>query len=194
MGNYVLHRRRPLVDAVPRTPTTSKPRRRRNLIPMLVERGRRVYDFRKRGAGRDDRDPGYWRDVGTLDAFWRHMDLISVDRSSTSTTGWPILTWPEPLPPAKFVSPTGSLGHALDSMVCAACRLGRGALRSVAGVPALQRASRLRADARARDRPRRGGAPGDRRQERHDRARREDRRGPGGRPGALSRCPTAAWS
>ena len=55
--------------------------------------------------GRATRERGYWRDVGTLDAFHEaHMDLISVDPEfNLYNREWPISTWVEPLPPAKFV-------------------------------------------------------------------------------------------
>ena len=72
--------------------------------------------------GATDRDRGYWRDVGTLDAFYdAHMDLISVHPVfNLYNMQWPILTLPEPLPPAKFVfEEEGRTGQALDSMVCA---------------------------------------------------------------------------
>ena len=72
--------------------------------------------------GATERDRGYWRDVGTLDAFYdAHMDLISVfPVFNLYNMEWPILTLPEPLPPAKFVfaDEDGRRGQALDSMVC----------------------------------------------------------------------------
>ena len=71
--------------------------------------------------GESDRERGYWRDVGTLDAFHEaHMDLISVDPEfNLYNREWPISTWVEPLPPAKFVfADEKRKGHALDSMVC----------------------------------------------------------------------------
>jgi glucose-1-phosphate adenylyltransferase len=71
--------------------------------------------------GATDRDRGYWRDVGTLDAFYdAHMDLISVHPVfNLYNMEWPILTLPEPLPPAKFVfEEEGRTGQALDSMIC----------------------------------------------------------------------------
>ena len=78
-----------------------------NLIPMLVARGEaRVYDFATNHVpGATERDRGYWRDVGTLDAYYdAHMDLISVTPIfNLYNLQWPILTWPDPLPPAKFV-------------------------------------------------------------------------------------------
>ena len=78
-----------------------------NIIPMLVASGRaHVYDFSANEVpGATERDRGYWRDVGTLDAFYdAHMDLISVHPVfNLYNMEWPILTMPEPLPPAKFV-------------------------------------------------------------------------------------------
>jgi glucose-1-phosphate adenylyltransferase len=95
-----------------------------SIVPALVEKGQaQVYDFsRNEVPGATARDHGYWRDVGTLDAFYdAHMDLISVDPIfNLYNRDWPILTWPDPLPPAKFVfEDDGRVGHALDSMVCA---------------------------------------------------------------------------
>jgi glucose-1-phosphate adenylyltransferase len=95
-----------------------------DIIPMLVERGdANVYDFsRNEVPGTSDRDRGYWRDVGTLDAFYdAHMDLISVHPVfNLYNREWPIHTFVEPLPAAKFVfADPDRTGHALDSMVCA---------------------------------------------------------------------------
>src|SRR5215217_5260403 len=105
-----------------------------NLIPLLVERGEaQVYDFSENEVpGATDRDRGYWRDVGTLDAFWEaHMDLISIDPVfNLYNSDWPILTSHEPLPPAKFVfADTDRMGHALDSMVCAGVVVSGGEVR-----------------------------------------------------------------
>jgi glucose-1-phosphate adenylyltransferase len=105
-----------------------------DLIPALVEQGQaEVYDFTENEVpGATARDRGYWRDVGTLDAFWEaHMDLISVDPVfNLYNHQWPILTWQEPLPPAKFVFADGDrMGHALDSMVCAGVVVSGGEVR-----------------------------------------------------------------
>ena len=100
-------------------------RHRRRPDPALRRPSGRaeVYDFaRNEVPGAHERERGYWRDVGTLDAFYEaHMDLISVDPIfNLYNRLWPILTWPDPLPPAKFVfEASGRIGHALDSMVCA---------------------------------------------------------------------------
>jgi glucose-1-phosphate adenylyltransferase len=95
-----------------------------NIVPMLVSSGAaHVYDFSRNVVpGEGERDHGYWRDVGTLDAYFdAHMDLISVHPIfNLYNYEWPILTMPAPLPPAKFVfDEDGRRGQSLDSMVCA---------------------------------------------------------------------------
>jgi glucose-1-phosphate adenylyltransferase len=124
MGNYVFSTDT-LVDVVTQDAESrdSSHDMGGNIIPMLVDSGSaHVYDFaRNEVPGATDRDRGYWRDVGTLDAFYdAHMDLISVfPVFNLYNLDWPILTMPEPLPPAKFVfADDGRTGHALDSMVC----------------------------------------------------------------------------
>jgi glucose-1-phosphate adenylyltransferase len=135
MGNYVFSAD-VLMDAVTEdaADSTSAHDVGGNLIPMLVERGEaQVYDFSENEVpGATPRDRGYWRDVGTLDAFWEaHMDLISVDPVFNLYNGeWPILSWHDPLPPAKFVfADPGRTGHALDSMVCAGVVVSGGEVR-----------------------------------------------------------------
>ena len=105
-----------------------------NIVPMLVEDGSaHVYDFSLNTVpGETDRDRGYWRDVGTLDAFYdAHMDLISVKPEfNLYNQEWPILTWPDPLPPAKFVfEEEGRTGVAVDSLVCAGVIVSGGRVR-----------------------------------------------------------------
>jgi glucose-1-phosphate adenylyltransferase len=105
-----------------------------NIIPMLVGQGQaQVYDFSTNEVpGANDRDRGYWRDVGTLDAYFdAHMDLISVHPIfNLYNMEWPIFTWHEPLPPAKFVfADEKRMGRALDSMVCAGAVISGGSVR-----------------------------------------------------------------
>ncbi|MGI8332549.1 glucose-1-phosphate adenylyltransferase [Actinomadura scrupuli] len=123
MGNYVFETQA-LIDAVrkdTRDPS-SKHDMGGNIVPIQVEAGQaQVYDFaRNRVPGSTDRDRGYWRDVGTLDAYYdAHMDLISVHPVfDLYNRQWPIYTGHDPLPPAKFVfNEDGRRGQALDSMV-----------------------------------------------------------------------------
>jgi glucose-1-phosphate adenylyltransferase len=135
MGNYVFCADT-LVDAVTEDSETrdSAHDMGGNIIPMLVSSGRaQVYDFMTNEVpGATDRDRGYWRDVGTLDAFYdAHMDLVSVHPVfNLYNRAWPILTWPEPLPPAKFIfEENGRTGHAVDSMVCSGVIVSGGTVR-----------------------------------------------------------------
>jgi glucose-1-phosphate adenylyltransferase len=135
MGNYVFSTDT-LVDAVTLDAESqdSSHDMGGNIIPMLVESGgAQVYDFaRNEVPGATDRDRGYWRDVGTLDAFYdAHMDLISVHPVfNLYNMAWPILTLPDPLPPAKFIFEVeGRIGHALDSMVCSGVIISGGTVR-----------------------------------------------------------------
>jgi glucose-1-phosphate adenylyltransferase len=123
MGNYVFSTE-VLVDAVTKDAADEDSNHDigGNLIPALVGRGEaQVYDFTANVVpGVTEREHSYWRDVGTLDAYYdAHMDLISVDPVfDLYNREWPIHTWPESLPPAKFVfQDEGRTGHALDSMV-----------------------------------------------------------------------------
>ncbi|MGH2556432.1 MAG: glucose-1-phosphate adenylyltransferase [Actinomycetota bacterium] len=104
-----------------------------NIIPMMVAGGEaHVYDFAANEVpGVTERDRGYWRDVGTLDAYYEaHMELVSVHPVfNLYNRHWPILTWTEPNPPAKFVSTEGGMGHAADSMVCAGALISGGSVK-----------------------------------------------------------------
>ncbi len=123
MGNYAF-RADVLVDAVTADAedAASSHDLGGDIIPRLVAGGvARVYDFRRNDVpGAGARERGYWRDVGTLDAYYDgHMDLISVEPVFNLYNGdWPILSWHPPLPPAKFVlDEDARRGHALDSLV-----------------------------------------------------------------------------
>jgi glucose-1-phosphate adenylyltransferase len=93
-----------------------------NLIPLLVGDGHaQAYDFMSNDVpGATERDCGYWRDVGTIDAYFdAHMDLRSVSPLfNLYNDKWPILTHLPSQPPAKFVHDTGDrVGRAIDSLV-----------------------------------------------------------------------------
>ena len=93
-----------------------------NIIPMLVADGAAAaYDFLTNEVpGSTGRDAGYWRDVGTIDAYFdAHMDLRTVEpQFNLYNYRWPILTHVEALPPAKFVHDTGDrVGRAIDCLV-----------------------------------------------------------------------------
>jgi len=125
MGNYVFTTEA-LIDAVTEDADdeSSKHDMGGSIVPMLVDRGgAEVYDFSLNEVpGATPRDKGYWRDVGTLDAYYdAHMDLISIQPIfNLYNLDWPILSYPDPLPPAKFIfDDEERRGHAIDSMVCA---------------------------------------------------------------------------
>lgn len=88
-----------------------------DIIPRMVDQGDAyVYDFADNVVpGATDRDSGYWRDVGTVDAYYEaHTDLVSVHPIfNLYNERWPIRTATPPLPPAKFVEG----GIAQDSIV-----------------------------------------------------------------------------
>ena len=135
MGNYVFSREA-LVDAVTADAIdeTSGHDVGGDLIPMLVERGAaEVWDFSESDIpGLGDRGRAYWRDVGTIDAYYdAHMDLVSVDPEfNLYNEDWPILSLQEPLPPAKFVhQENGRTGMAVDSLVCAGAVVSGGLVR-----------------------------------------------------------------
>jgi len=123
MGNYVFSTD-VLVDALRKDAVDESSRHDLggNLIPMLVGDGcAQVYDFATNkvpGAGPED--AGYWRDVGTLDAYFdAHMDLCATTpKFDLYNDRWPILTNVPSQPPAKFVHNDGDrVGRALDSLV-----------------------------------------------------------------------------
>jgi glucose-1-phosphate adenylyltransferase len=138
MGNYVFSTEA-LIEAISTDAHNEDSRHDigGNIIPMLVGEGEaEVYDFAANEVpGATERDRGYWRDVGTIDAYYdAHMDLIAVHPIfNMYNQEWPIHSWIDPLPPAKFVfDEEGRRGAALDSMVCAGAVLsGATARRSV---------------------------------------------------------------
>jgi len=115
----------------------------RDLIPWLIPKTRvYAYNFQKQNAIEDyiydmqengvrrlrfeprTSDSSYWRDVGTLDAYWNaNMDLTGLNPSfNLYGRNWPIQTYQVPAPPAKFIfsneRPDGfRVGKALDSIV-----------------------------------------------------------------------------
>ena len=123
MGNYVFTTET-LVDAVSADNQNedSKHDVGGDLIPMLVDKGEaHVYDFTdNRVPGETERDHGYWRDVGTLDAYYAsHMDVIAPEPTfNLDNQSWPIYTSAPTMPPARFVGGAEGTGRVLDSMVC----------------------------------------------------------------------------
>ena len=92
-----------------------------DLIPAMIESCRvYAYPFRDPVTG----DKGDWRDVGTLDSYWQaNMELVSTTpKFNLYDREWPLWTYQEQLPPAKFVfDDPGRRGMALQSMVAGGC-------------------------------------------------------------------------
>ena len=81
--------------------------------------------------------PQYWRDVGTLDAYYEaNMDLVSVSPIfNLYDKDWILRTWQQQYPPAKFVfNDPARTGEAIDSIVAGGCIISGGHVeRSVLG-------------------------------------------------------------
>lgn len=95
-----------------------------NIIPQMIQQGR-VFAFKFHD--KNQKAAKYWRDIGTLDAYWEaNMDLVAVDPLfNLYDQDWPLRTSQGQYPPAKFVFaqdyPGGRMGVALDSMVSGGC-------------------------------------------------------------------------
>jgi glucose-1-phosphate adenylyltransferase len=93
----------------------------KDIIPSVIDKYRvMAYPFRDVRSG----EQAYWRDVGTVDAFWEaNLELIGVTPPlNLYDDSWPIWTYQEQLPPAKFVfDDEERRGMAVDSMVSGGC-------------------------------------------------------------------------
>ncbi len=108
-----------------------------DLIPSVIST-HRVFAYPFMDENR--KQEAYWRDVGTLDAYYEaNMDLISVDpQLNMYDRDWPIRTYQPNLPPPKFVfaeqGPAPRRGEALDSIICQGCIVSGGQVtRSIVG-------------------------------------------------------------
>ena len=96
-----------------------------DIIPRLVGSDAYVYAHRLQDSCTQlNEGRPYWRDVGTIDAFWEaNLELTRVSpQLNLYDQSWPIWTYQEQLPPAKFVFNTDDRrGCAVDSMVSGGC-------------------------------------------------------------------------
>lgn len=100
----------------------------KNIIPNMIDKYK-VFGYRFRD--KNQKPNAYWRDVGTLDAYFQaNMDLVQVvPELNLYDQGWPIRTYQPHIPPPKFVfrdETTGRRGEAHDSIVCAGCIMSGG--------------------------------------------------------------------
>jgi glucose-1-phosphate adenylyltransferase len=97
----------------------------KDLIPSMVAQGHAMaHPFEMSCVRSTEGAPSYWRDVGTVDAYWQaNLDLTDkLPELDMYDSDWPIWTYQEQLPPAKFVhDEDGRRGHAIDSLVSGGC-------------------------------------------------------------------------
>jgi glucose-1-phosphate adenylyltransferase len=88
----------------------------RDILPRAVREDHvTAYAFVDQATG----GPGYWRDVGTLDAYWQaHMELLAAEPPiDLHDPAWPILTAAEQLPPARLLYASGRHGFVANSLL-----------------------------------------------------------------------------
>jgi glucose-1-phosphate adenylyltransferase len=108
----------------------------KDLIPAMVARGEAVaHSFNLSCVKTSPEAPAYWRDVGTVDAYWAtNIDMtVIIPELDLYDQGWPLWTYQPTLPSAKFVfNDDGRRGMAVDSLVAGGCVVsGAEVLRSV---------------------------------------------------------------
>jgi glucose-1-phosphate adenylyltransferase len=135
MGIYIFEKNVLLDELIPRAQQEEGHDFGRDILPSMVKE-RRVFAHRLVDENR--RENPYWRDIGTLDAFYdANMDLVSVNPEfNLYDEGWPINTYQPQFPPAKTVfadsGPDARRGEALDSLISSGCIISGGkVLRSI---------------------------------------------------------------
>jgi glucose-1-phosphate adenylyltransferase len=97
----------------------------KNIIPRVVAEGRALaHPLNLSSVPRSTRSNPYWRDVGTVDAFWAaNLDLASdMPELNIYDRDWPVWTYQEQLPPAKFVpDDRGNHGVTANVLVSGGC-------------------------------------------------------------------------
>jgi glucose-1-phosphate adenylyltransferase len=135
MGNY-LFRTPSLVREIVRDAGNTGPHDfgKSIITEMFTNSNVMVYDFAKNVIPlQGERERGYWRDIGTLDAYFAsNMDLVDIDPVfSLYNARWPIHTMQYDAPPAKFVFSDregGRVGFATDSLISEGCIISGGHL------------------------------------------------------------------
>lgn len=95
-----------------------------DLIPGIVKNGKAMAHRFDESCVRREGAPAYWKDVGTVDAFWQaNIDLTDfTPELNLWDRDWPIWTYSESVPPAKFIhDEKGRRGLAVSSMVSGGC-------------------------------------------------------------------------
>ncbi len=107
----------------------------KDIIPKMVKAGVAIaHPFEMSCVGSKPGEAAYWRDVGTIDAYWdANIDLTATDPMlNMYDTSWPIWTYQQQLPPAKFVhNQDDRRGMAIESLVSGGCIVSGAVFRSV---------------------------------------------------------------
>ncbi|MBR5555440.1 glucose-1-phosphate adenylyltransferase [bacterium] len=135
MGNYIFDKE-VLLKALEQDAAiqTSSHDFGKNVIPMLLDQGKRIYIYNFASntfPGITDAEKGYWRDVGSIDAYWQaNMDLLNSNPElNLYSREWPLRTFNYNYPPAKFIWSEGDrVGMATNSMVSEGCVVSGGGL------------------------------------------------------------------
>ena len=128
MGNYIFNKDI-LLDALNRDEEMQESSHDfgKNVIPMLLKDNKKIYIYNFNNnsfPGMSDTERGYWRDVGSIDAYWQaNMDLLDYDPElNLYSQDWPLRTFNYNYPPAKFIWEEGErVGMATNSMVSEGC-------------------------------------------------------------------------
>ena len=135
MGNYIF-KKDVLVDALERDAKIEKSSHDfgKNVIPMLLGEGKKVYVYNfaeNQFTGMTEKEKGYWRDVGSIDAYWQaNMDLLEYEPElNLYSKEWPLRTFSYNYPPVKFIWQEGDrVGMATNSMVSEGCIVSGGTI------------------------------------------------------------------
>jgi len=133
MGIYLFNTKQIINELKADAVTSSAHDFGKNILPSMKDSGRLfAYEFKDENK----KEAKYWRDVGTIDAYWEaNIDLVSVDPLfNLYDRDWPLRTNQGQYPPAKFVFAQeyrgGRLGIALDSIVSGGCIVSGGRVQN----------------------------------------------------------------
>ncbi len=135
MGNYIFDKN-VLLTAITQDSKTKVSNHDfgKNVIPTLLKEKKKIYVYnfaQNKVPGMSDSEKGYWRDVGSIDAYWQtNMDLLDYcPELNLYSKEWPIRTFNYNYPPAKFIWEEGDrVGMATNSMVAEGCIISGGSI------------------------------------------------------------------
>jgi len=107
----------------------------KDIVPHAVRNGQAAaHPFELSAVGTRPNEEPYWRDVGTIDAYWdANIDLTATDPLlNLYDNRWPIWTYQQQLPPAKFIhNQEGRRGMAVETLVSGGCMVSGAVFKSV---------------------------------------------------------------